>query len=789
LEARVEIPRRNLSAELELAEELTVDPALAQVLWARGIRNAGAAARFLLRDLASLTPPADFPDLAVAAALIVQGCERKGKRIFVAGDYDVDGLTATALLAVVLRRLGADVSYYIPNRLSEGYDLTEETVRRGLEAGAEVLITTDCGSRAHDAVAAARRAGLAVVVTDHHRLEQTLPPANAVVSPHRLPEGHPARDLAGVGVAFKLAQELIRLGGLALEPSSLLPFVALGTVCDVVDLAGENRSLVAGGLAAFPGELWPGLAALMAEAGVEAPVTSWHLAFVLGPRINAAGRLGHAEYALELLLAEDEGRAQAVARKLEEFNRRRRAFEESVAADVSERAPALVASGRRSVVLSGEGWHRGVIGIVASRVVERFYRPTVLVAVEGDVGRGSCRGIPPFDVHEALDALRGYLGRFGGHRLAAGFEIETEKIPSFADAFEAFAAERLDDDALRPVFRVDGYLPLAAVNVALAEDLALLEPVGQGNPAAIFFSGTYVAEETQRVFKSAHLEVFATAGPERIRAVGFNLAPGGDKLEPGEYGLVYTPALDEWRDRKRLELRLGHIKPLAPGGREIRRPVKLMDRRGDDVEKVVLGAGTSGEAVFGLPDQRYLAAGCGFVAYARCWAAAGRKWRRLWLAAPPFDAHRFAALLASAEGLVFAFGEREALAAREFLGRYYPDRVRLTEVYRTMREGGAAAVDGDDEGARRAVAIFEELGLLEEGGRGVVALETEELRAGDAARRPLEDSPLFRRCERRRRAAEEFVAALCRWPAAALEGLAAELAASVCNLDTQGDVL
>jgi single-stranded-DNA-specific exonuclease len=781
------VPRRDLAAELELAEELTVDPALAQALRARGIRDAGAVARFIFPNLASLTPPADFPDLAEAAVLIVQSCERKGKKIFVAGDYDVDGLTATALLAVVLRRLGADVSYYIPNRLSEGYDLTEETVRRAVEAGAEVLITTDCGSRAHEAVAAARRAGLAVVVTDHHRLEQTLPPANAVVSPQRLPGGHPARDLAGVGVAFKLAHELIRMSGLALEPSSLLPLVALGTVCDVVDLAGENRSLVAGGLAAFPGELSPGLGALMAEAGIEAPVTSWHLAFVLGPRINAAGRLGHAEYALELLLAEDEGRAQAVARKLEDFNRRRRAFEERVAADVMERARALVAAGRRAVVLSGEGWHRGVIGIVASRVVERFYRPTVLVAVEGDVGRGSCRGIPPFDVHEALDALRGYLGRFGGHRLAAGFEIEAEKIPSFAEAFEAFAAERLDDDALRPVFRVDGYLPLAAVSVGLAEDLALLEPVGQGNPAPTFFSGTYVAQEAQRVFKNAHLEVFATAGPTRIRAVGFNLAPGGDKLEPGDYGLVHTPTLDEWRDRKRLELRLGHIKPLAPGG-EKRHRAKLIDRRGDAVEEVVRGAGTSGEAVFGLPEQRYLAAGCEFVAYARCWAA-GRKWRRLWLAAPPFDAHRLAALCVSAEELVFAFGEREALAAKEFLGRYYPDRTRLTEVYRTMREEGAAAVDGDDEGVRRALAIFEELGLLEEGGRGLAALEAEELRAGDTPRRSLDDSPLFRRCERRRLAAEEFVAALCRWPAAALEGLTAELTASVRYLDTGGGVL
>ncbi len=780
MDPRIEIPKRNVAAELTLAEELTVDPGLAQVLYARGIRDADAAGRFLAPDAASLTPPSDFPDLDRAADLIVERC-RDGKTFFVAGDYDVDGLAATALLVVVLRRLGATVRYYIPDRLTEGYDLTSATVARAVDAGASVLITADCGSRAHEAVAAARQAGLAVVVTDHHRLDETLPPADAVVTSQRLGEGHPARAFAGVGVAYKLAQELIRRSGAALEPASLLPLVAVGTVCDVVELDGENRVLVAAGLKEFPGKLFPGLGALLAGGRVEPPVASWHLAFVVGPRLNAAGRLGHATYALELLLADDEGRARALAQKLEDFNVRRRALEKRIAAEALEGGAAQVSAGNRSVVLWDEGWHPGVIGIVASRVVERFFRPAVLVAVNGGAGRGSCRSVPAFDIHDALAGLGQYLVRFGGHRLAAGFEIEVSNIPDFADAFERYAAERLDDEALRPTVGVDGYLPLGAVNEGLACDLKLLEPVGQGNPAATFYTRTHVAEEAQRVFKNAHLEVMAAAGPGRIRAIGFNLARDGETLESGEYGLVHTPTLDTWKDRERLELRLEHILAVDPVGGN-KETVAIVDERGKRRGKQGDGFEPSADAVFGLPEQEVPANGREFIGYAAI-VTAKRRFRRMCLAAPPFDAHRFAMLLAAAEEVVLAYGDAEALAGREFLRRYYPDRERLAELYRELRERGELPAADDDPGVRRALGVFRELGLNEEAGGGLVGADGGAARS--AERKALDDSPLFRRCRRRREAAERFVAAMCEWPAAALEDLARDLSFGASGLDTQ----
>jgi single-stranded-DNA-specific exonuclease len=785
LKPRIEIPSHNVGAELDLADELAVDPGLARVLRARCICDAGAASRFLFPDVSRLTPPDDFPDLTDAAELVLRSRER-GEKFFVAGDYDVDGLTATALLTLILRRLGAAAEYYIPNRLSEGYDLTEDTVRRALDANARVLITADCGSRAHDAVDAARRAGLDVVVTDHHRLGETLPPANAVVTPQRLTEEHPARAFAGVGVAYKLAQEILSRAGAGPAPETLWPLVALGTVCDVVDLVDENRVLAAAGLLGFPGGSFPGLAALMAEAGVDAPASSWHLAFVLGPRLNAAGRLGHADYALELLLAEDEGRGSALARKLEEFNGRRRAVEARVAAAALEMGAAQLEAGRKSIVVAGEGWHPGVIGIVAARLVERFYRPAVLIALESGSGRGSCRSIPPFDIYEALRELEGRLGRFGGHRAAAGFEIEASAVSDFADAFEVLASRRLDDDALRPFIRVDGSLPLAGATLGLAGDLALLEPVGEGNPPPSFFSRAFVAASAQRVFKNAHLEIEAAAARGKVRAIGFNLAENGETLEAGVYGLVHTPTVDRWRDRERLELRLSCVTPLETESDSV--PAKIVDMRSRGGRDAAATPDPQADAVYGFPSQQGFAAGCDFIAYAD-YAAPGRRWRRLWLAAPPFDPYRLATFLAAADEVVFAFGSGCELEGREFLAAYYPGRDELAAAYRALRDGGPSPLADNDAGARRALAIFAELDLADGDSGTLTALPEDGVTPGGGTRRRLEESPLFRRCERRRREAEEFVSGMCRWPLPVLRDLAVDLWVSASGVDTGADVL
>ncbi|HUU56522.1 MAG TPA: hypothetical protein VMW93_04195, partial [bacterium] len=396
-----------------------------------------------------------------------------------------------------------------------------------------------------------------------------------------------------------------------------------------------------------------------------------------------------------------------------------------------------------------------------------------------------CRSIPSFDIYEALRELKGHLGRFGGHRAAAGFEIEADAVPDFAEAFEVLASRRLDAEALRPSIRVDGLLPLRGATVALAEDLALLEPVGEGNPPPTFFTRAFVAEEAQRVFKNAHLEIEAAAPHGKVRAIGFNLAEDGAALEPGAYGLVHTPTVDRWRDRERLELRLSYITPLAPGDDAAR--AEVVDMRGRDWRDAGMAPDPRADAVYGLPAHRELAGECEFVAYVD-YAKAGRRRRRLWLAAPPFGPYRLATFFAAADEVVFAFGGGCALEAREYLAGYYPSREKLAAAYRALRDGGPSA-QADDAGTRRATAIFAELGLVDEERGTVTALSEDGLRIGGTARRRLDDSPLFKRCERRRREAEEFVAGMCRWPLPVLRDLAADLSGSTCGVDTGAKVL
>jgi len=769
---RIDIPARDIAADLELADALTVEPTLAQVLRARGVTDAEDAASFLFPDLATVTPAADIPEVERAAELLHAAC-RRHRRVFIAGDYDVDGLAATALLTTVLRNLGAEVLQYIPNRLTEGYDLSAATVRRAVAAGAHILVTADCGNRAHDALAAAVREGLTVIVTDHHRLAETLPPADVVVTSQRLPEGHHARTLAGVGVAFKLAECLLAAGDADVRAASLLPHVALGTVCDVVPLTGDNRILAAAGLREFPGPLLPGVKALMAEARVDGEtVTAWHLAYILGPRLNAAGRLGHAEFALQLLLAEDETQGRPLARRLELFNRERRAREKDIAGAAFKEAEAQVAAGRRGIVAAHEGWHAGVIGIVAARIAEKLFRPTVLISLDGERGRGSCRSIPAFDIHEALTTLRDYMIRFGGHRQAAGFEIERAAVAPFADAFGAYAAANLDEDNLQPVITVDGTLPLNAVTAGAITGLSLLEPLGEANPPPTFFARVTVSRETQKVIKGAHLSFEAAAGPAKFRAFGYNFAPDGEPLPAGQYGLAFSPTIDSWRGRKRAELRLHYIIPLAAAGDA--RNVTVIDRRNAPWEEAVADADASNDAVFGLPRQRVLAGPMPFVEYTAA-PPNDTHWRRLFLAAPPFDAHRLMALALAADTLIFAFGESAGRDARELLERLYPSRKRLEASYRRLRAGETPE---DGVGETRARAVFAELGLIETvGTKAILPKEA-------GPRRALSDSALFRRCERLRGAAEEFIDNLSRWPAAMLREAVTDLARAGKGLDT-----
>jgi single-stranded-DNA-specific exonuclease len=464
----------------ELAEALGVSELTAGVLVRRGLSDPDAARAFLDGE----QPPHDpflLGDMRVACERI-RAAIAGGRRICVHGDYDVDGIAATTLAVLLLRELGADVDWHLPSRFDEGYGLSSATICRLADEGYGLVLTVDCGITAVAEVAEAKARGLEVIVTDHHRPGAELPDCPIVAT---RPSDYPFPELCGTGVVHKLGQALF---GVDSEiPKRHLDLVALATIADVVPLLDENRSLAIAGLRTLARTQKPGLQALMRAAGVDpATVDAGACGFRLGPRINAAGRLGHPRTALELLLTDDADDARRLAASLEELNQERQAVEARIfreaAAQVEQWPDAF--RRRRAYVVAGEGWHEGVIGIVASRLVERFNRPVVLIAGTDGEWKGSGRSIPAFDLHAGLGACASLLGRWGGHRAAAGLSIKPENVEAFAEAFADHAAGLLVEDDLQPITRVDAVVPRGTrLTLDLCAELARLAPFGLGNPA------------------------------------------------------------------------------------------------------------------------------------------------------------------------------------------------------------------------------------------------------------------------------------------------------------------
>jgi single-stranded-DNA-specific exonuclease len=469
-------PHRSQS---ELARELGISELTAGVLIRRGFTDPEDARAFLAGD--------PVPHDPFLLGDMREACERihaaiaAGRRICVHGDYDVDGIAATALAVLLLRELGADVDWHLPSRFDEGYGVSSVTLGRLAEEGCGLVLTVDCGITAVAEVAEARARGLDVIVTDHHRPGETLPDCPVVAT---RPSDYPFPELCGTGVVYKLGQALFGVDSEV--PKRHLDLVALATIADVVPLVDENRGLAIAGLRALARTQKPGLQALMRAAGVDpATVDAGACGFRLGPRINAAGRLGHPRAALELLLTDDADDARRLANELEDLNRDRQAVEARIfreAAQQVEEWPDELRE-RRAYVVAGENWHEGVIGIVASRLVERFNRPVVLIAgTEGD-WKGSGRSIPSFDLHAALGACSALLGRWGGHRAAAGLSIKPENVEAFAAAFADHAAGVLVEDDLLPATRIDAVVPRGTqLTLELCNELARLAPFGLGNP-------------------------------------------------------------------------------------------------------------------------------------------------------------------------------------------------------------------------------------------------------------------------------------------------------------------
>lgn len=541
-----------------LAAELSLPPAICTLLMRRGHVEGEAARRFLRPRLEQLHEPDAMLGMDAAVERLARAIEL-GEPILVHGDYDVDGMCSTALMTRVMRGLGGTVIPFIPHRLSDGYDLTEAGVRAAVEAGARVVLTCDCGTSAREPVAALTARGVDVIVSDHHLPGGPLPECLSVLNPRRPGCGYPDKDLAAVGVAYKLALALTRrMGGNENAVHQLLDLVALATVADIAPLRGENRVLVRYGLRMLGETRNVGLRALIRAAGLEGKqLTAGRVGFILAPRLNAVGRLGHALSGVELLMCDDEHRANVIARELEELNRKRQEMDRQTLAEARAMVAGLPLEDTFGIVLASERWHPGVIGIVASRVVEETGRPAVLVALQEGVGKGSGRSIPAFDLHGGLGECRDLLTRFGGHRAAAGVTVSADSLPAFAERFNAVARERLTEQDLVREIRVDLELPIAQANDELETLLRHFEPFGVGNAAPVLVSRGVRLLGRPRPVGADGLRLRLQAGTGELDALGWGMgARAGEFTDGALVDVAYRLERDEYRGEHRLQARL-----------------------------------------------------------------------------------------------------------------------------------------------------------------------------------------------------------------------------------------
>lgn len=547
-----------------LTRELLLPPAVCELLATRGYDSPEVAKRFLRPRLEHVERPAQLHDAERAVARIADAVHRQ-EVIFVHGDYDVDGMASTALLTRVLRGLGArHVVPFVPNRLTDGYDLGAAGVAAARAVQATLVITCDCGTSAHGPVRELMAAGIDVIVTDHHLPGHGMPPAYAVCNPR-----HPAcastdKDLAAVGVAYKLAVALCEASGHSVALAHRqLDLVALATIADVAPLRGENRVLVRYGLKLLAETTHPGLRALVRSSGLEGkPLTAGRVGFVLAPRLNAAGRIADAKLGLRLLLAEREDEANIIARELEELNRARQELDRGVLDAAMRQVEQPDMRDRYAHVLHCEGWHAGVIGIVASRIVEQTARPAVLVAVEGGIGKGSGRSISAFDLHAALGECADLFQRYGGHRAAAGLTMDAGQLPAFVERFDAVARQRLRPDDLVPELRVDLEVGLEAIGEDLEKLVRHFEPFGVGNPAPLFrATGARLAAPPRKIGGDG-LKLAIEAPCGTIEAIGWGLASRAATFErAAAFDLAFKLERDEYRGVSRLQLRVADVRP------------------------------------------------------------------------------------------------------------------------------------------------------------------------------------------------------------------------------------
>ncbi|MBI5137801.1 MAG: single-stranded-DNA-specific exonuclease RecJ [Nitrospirae bacterium] len=570
---RWRVPPIDPAARRALREALGVSRIAAQVLLNRGLVEPAAARAFLAAGDAALHDPFRFRDMRRAVERVERAIAA-GEAITVYGDYDVDGISGAALLSEFFAMIGYPVGTFVPDRFADGYGLNPERVADLARAGTRLIITTDNGTSAHQAVERAGALGVDVIVTDHHEVSGPLPPAYAVLNPHRHDGTYPEKGLCGVGVAFKLCHAiLIRRGEATADalPPRLMPLldlVALGTVADVAPLTGENRVLVRHGLELLSAERRPGVGALKAVAGLAGqPVGAGQVGFHLGPRINAGGRVADGGQGVALLTTRDPERALAAARYLDQANQERRAIEADILEDVLARIQAGGEPGH-CIVLAAEGWHAGVLGIIASRVVERYHRPCILIALDGGgTGKGSGRSIPALHLFDALSACADLLLGFGGHMAAAGVTVEASQVAALAARLDGEVGRRLAPDDFRPQLRLDASARLDEIHQGLLDEFARIAPFGPGNPEPVLLLPGVVPERVRPV-GNGHIKL-TLAQPDapgrRLEAIAFGAADwlGGAIAEGVPVDLAGSVTANRWQGRDTIQLRVRDLRARA----------------------------------------------------------------------------------------------------------------------------------------------------------------------------------------------------------------------------------
>jgi len=559
------VPPRDRQFEQQMAQAVGIHPLMAAALRNRGLTTELAIRDFLQPSLDRLYDPSSLPDIEPAVTRLVRAV-RNQEHVLVHGDYDVDGITACALMTRFLSTVGVQVSYYIPHRIKDQYGLSLQAVSQATEKGIELIVAVDCGVTAHEAIAAARSGGADVIVIDHHEPGLQLPEGALIIDPKRGDSQYPESELAAVGLCFKVASAVC--GALEVSQTSLqrafLDLVALGTIADMVPLRGENRLMAASGLKLLPQTRKVGLAALLDICGLDSHITARDVSYRIAPRLNAVGRLADANEAMELLLTNDEVEARRLALYLDSLNRERQDEQERVYQEALgiidgskelQQAPALV--------VDSEGWHIGVVGIVAAHLLERYHRPTIVLVHEGEQARGSARSVEGFDIAGALQKCGDLLVKHGGHAAAAGLTIPRENLAAFHQRMNDLVVEALGPDGWQARLHADAVVDLAEIDESLLGDLPALEPCGRDNPPPRFVARDVEVASCRRVgSQERHLKLQINSEKGYWDCIGFGLAKAGGWIQPGQrIDICFTPEFNEYMGAREPQLRLESVRP------------------------------------------------------------------------------------------------------------------------------------------------------------------------------------------------------------------------------------